>query len=228
MPAYAFSQVDVFGTLGLDGNPLAVVHAAEGLHDAQLQRFARWTGLSETAFLLPPTTEEADYRVRIFTIEEELPFAGHPTLGSAYAWLRAGGQPRSDARIVQECGAGLVPLRRDGDRLAFAAPPLTRFEPVEDELAGRIADGLGLRREEVLDASWLVNGPRWIGVRLKSAERVLGIRPDAAALAGLDLGLVGPYPVGRRRRTRCGRCRPAKSSPRTRRPAASTPGWRTG
>ena len=196
MPAYAFSQVDVFGTRGLDGNPLAVVHAAEGLDDAQLQRFARWTGLSETAFLLPPTTEEADYRVRIFTIEEELPFAGHPTLGSAYAWLRAGGQSRSDARIVQECGTGLVPLRRDGDRLAFAAPPLTRFEPVAEELASRIAGGLGLRREEVLDASWLVNGPRWIGVRLESAERVLGIRPDAAALGGLDLGLVGPYPPG--------------------------------
>ena len=196
MPAYTFSQVDVFGTRGLDGNPLAVVHAAEGLDDAQLQRFARWTGLSETAFLLPPTTEEADYRVRIFTIEEELPFAGHPTLGSAYAWLRAGGQSRSDARIVQECGAGLVPLRRDGDRLAFAAPALTRFEPVAEELLSRIAGGLGLRREEVLDASWLVNGPRWIGVRLESAERVLAIRPDAAALAGLDLGLVGPYPRG--------------------------------
>jgi PhzF family phenazine biosynthesis protein len=196
MPAYAFSQVDVFGTRGLDGNPLAVVHAAEGLDDAQLQRFARWTGLSETAFLLPPTTEEADYRVRIFTIEEELPFAGHPTLGSAYAWLGAGGQPRSDDRIVQECGSGLVPLRRDGDRLAFAAPPLTRFEPVEEELAGRIAGGLGLRRDQVLDASWLVNGPRWLGVRLESAEQVLGIRPDADALAGLDLGLVGPYPPG--------------------------------
>jgi PhzF family phenazine biosynthesis protein len=196
MPPFAFSQVDVFGTRGLDGNPLAVVHAAEGPDDAQLQRFARWTGLSETAFLLPPTTAEADYRVRIFTIEEELPFAGHPTLGSAYAWLRAGGQPRSDDRIVQECGAGLVPLRRDGDRLAFAAPPLTRFEPVEEELVGRIAGGLGLRREEVLDASWLVNGPRWLGVRLESAEQVLGIRPDADALAGLDLGLVGPYPPG--------------------------------
>jgi PhzF family phenazine biosynthesis protein len=196
MPTYAFSQVDVFGTRGLDGNPLAVVHAAEGLEDAQLQWFARWTGLSETAFLLPPTTEDADYRVRIFTIEEELPFAGHPTLGSAYAWLGAGGQPRSDDRIVQECGSGLVPLRRDGDRLAFAAPPLTRFEPVEEELAGRIAGGLGLRRDQVLDASWLVNGPRWLGVRLESAEQVLGIRPDADALAGLDLGLVGPYPPG--------------------------------
>jgi PhzF family phenazine biosynthesis protein len=196
MPTYAFSQVDVFGSSGLDGNPLAVVHAAEGLDAAQLQRFARWTGLSETTFLLPPTTDEADYRVRIFTTEEELPFAGHPTLGSAYAWLGGGGQPRSAARIVQECGAGLVPLRRDGERLAFAAPPLTRFEPVEEALVGRIASGLGLRRADVLDASWLVNGPRWIGVRLESAERVLGVRPDAAALSGLDLGLVGPYPPG--------------------------------
>jgi PhzF family phenazine biosynthesis protein len=196
MPTYPFSQVDVFGSSGLDGNPLAVVHDAEGLDAAQLQRFARWTGLSETAFLLPPTTDEADYRVRIFTTEEELPFAGHPTLGSAYAWLGGGGRPRSDARIVQECGAGLVALRRDGHRLAFAAPPLTRCEPVEEELVGRIAGGLGLSRTEVLDASWLVNGPRWIGVRLESAERVLGIRPDAAALAGLDLGLVGLYPPG--------------------------------
>jgi PhzF family phenazine biosynthesis protein len=196
MPAYAFSQVDVFGSRGLDGNPLAVVHAAEGLDSAEMQRFAAWTGLSETTFLLPPTTDEADYRVRIFTTEEELPFAGHPTLGSAYAWLGAGGRPRSAGSLVQECGAGLVPLRTDGERLAFAAPPLSRFEPVAEDLVGRIADGLGLGRSEVLDASWLVNGPRWIGVRLGSAEQVLRVQADAAALVGLDLGLVGPYPAG--------------------------------
>jgi len=196
MPTYAFSQVDVFGSRGLDGNPLAVVHAAEGLDETQMQRFAAWTGLSETTFLLPPTTGEADYRVRIFTPQEELPFAGHPTLGSAYAWLGAGGQPRSAGNVVQECGAGLVPLRAAGDRLAFAAPPLTRFEPLAEDLIDRIVGGLGLSRSDVLDASWLVNGPRWIGLRLESAEQVLGVRPDAVALAGLDLGLVGPYPAG--------------------------------
>jgi len=196
MPTFAFSQVDVFGSRGLDGNPLAVVHGAEGLDGTRLQRFAAWTGLSETTFLLPPTTDEADYRVRIFTTEEELPFAGHPTLGSAYAWLAAGGRSRLAGSVVQECGAGLVPLRRDGERLAFAAPPLSRFEPVAEDLVVRIAGGLGLARSEVLDASWLVNGPRWIGIRLPSAEQVLGVRPDAATLTGLDLGLVGPYPAG--------------------------------
>ena len=196
MPTYAFSQVDVFGSRGLDGNPLAVVQAAEGLDETQMQRFAAWTGLSETTFLLPATTEDADYRVRIFTTQEELPFAGHPTLGSAYAWLGAGGQPRAAGQVVQECGAGLVPLRHNGDRLAFAAPPLTRFEPLDEDLVARIAGGLGLSRSDVLDASWLVNGPRWIGLRLVSAERVLRVQPDAAALAGLDLGLVGPYPAG--------------------------------
>jgi PhzF family phenazine biosynthesis protein len=196
MPTYAFSQVDVFGSRELDGNPLAVVHAADGLDETTMQRFAAWTGLSETTFLLPPTTDEADYRVRIFTTREELPFAGHPTLGSAYAWLGAGGRPRSAGVVVQECGAGLVRLRHHEDRLAFAAPPLTRFEPLAEDLVARIAGGLGLSRSDVLDASWLVNGPRWIGIRLKSAERVLGVRPDAALLAGLDLGLVGPHPAG--------------------------------
>ena len=149
MRARAFSQVDVFGSVGLDGNPLAVVHDADGLDAAQLQRFARWTGLSETTFLLPPTSDEADYRVRIFTPSQELPFAGHPTLGSAYAWLSAGGRPRAYGLVVQECGAGLVRLRQDGERLAFAAPPLTRFEPVDEELVARIAGGLGLARDEI-------------------------------------------------------------------------------
>ena len=196
MRACAFSQVDVFGSVGLDGNPLAVVHDADGLDAAELQRFARWTGLSETTFLLPPTSDEADYRVRIFTPSQELPFAGHPTLGSAYAWLSAGGRPRAYGLVVQECGAGLVRLRQDGERLAFAAPPLTRFEPVEEELVARIAGGLGLARDEILDAAWLVNGPQWIGIRLASAERVLSVQPDAVVLDGLDLGLVGPYPTG--------------------------------
>ena len=196
MPAYAFTQVDVFGSGGLDGNPLAVVHAAEGLSVEQMQRFARWTGLSETTFLAPPMSREADYRVRIFTPHQELPFAGHPTLGSAYAWLAARGHSHPDQLVIQEGAIGLVPVRRDGDRLAFAAPPLTRFEPVEEELVARIARGLGLARSDVLAASWLVNGPEWIGIRLADAETVLGVRADPAQLAGLDLGLVGPYPPG--------------------------------
>lgn len=139
---------------------------------------------------------EADYRVRIFTTERELPFAGHPTLGSAYAWLHASGRSHPDRLVIEECGIGLVPIRRDGDRLAFVAPPLARFEPVEEALVERIARGLGLAREEVLDAAWLVNGPEWIGVRLGSAERVLEVAADPTVLGGLDLGLVGPYPAG--------------------------------
>ena len=196
MPAYPFSQVDVFGSRGLDGNPLAVVHAAEDLDTARMQQFAAWTGLSETTFLLPPTTDEADYRVRIFTPSGELPFAGHPTLGSAYAWRAAGGRERNAGRLVQECAAGLVPVRDDGGRLAFAAPPLTRFGPVEEDLTDRIAAGLGLRRDEILDSAWLVNGPQWIGIRLASAERVLSVEADPGVLAGLDLGLVGLHPDG--------------------------------
>lgn len=196
MPAYAFSQVDVFGSHGLDGNPLAVVHDADALDRDQMQRFARWTGLSETTFLLPPMSLEADYRVRIFTPEQELPFAGHPTLGTAYAWLAADGRSHPDRLVIQECGIGLVPVRRDGERLAFAAPPLTRFEAVADDLVARIAGGLGLARDDVLDASWLANGPQWIGVRLASAEQVLSVTVDPAQLAGLEIGLVGSYPPG--------------------------------
>src|SRR5918997_2379247 len=196
MPLRPFRQVDVFGSASYDGNPLAVVHDADGLDSHRMQRFASWTGLSDTTFLLPPNRPNADYRVRIFTPREELPFAGHPTLGSAHAWLEAGGQPRALGVVWQECAAGLIPVRPDGMRLAFAAPPLTRFEPVEEDLVERIAAGLGLRRADVLDAYWLVNGPRWIGVRLASAEQVLTVQADAAALAGLEIGLVGPHPPG--------------------------------
>jgi PhzF family phenazine biosynthesis protein len=196
MPLRPFRQVDVFGSASYDGNPLAVVHEADGLEPVEMQRFANWTGLSETTFLLPPTDPHADYRVRIFTPQEELPFAGHPTLGSAYAWVAAGGEIQEPGVIRQECGAGLIPVREDGNRLAFAAPPLTRFEPAEDDLVERIAAGLGLDRADVLEAYWLVNGPRWIGVRLASAEQVLRVQADAAALAGLEIGLVGPHPRG--------------------------------
>jgi PhzF family phenazine biosynthesis protein len=191
-----FRQVDVFGSTAYDGNPLAVVHDADGLTQVEMQRFASWTGLSETTFLLPPTSPDADYRVRIFTPAEELPFAGHPTLGSAHAWLEAGGQPRTLGAVWQECAAGLIAVRPDVQRLAFAAPPLTRFEPVEEDLVARIAAGLGQRPADVLGAYWLVNGPRWIGVRLASAAQVLAVQVDSAALVGLEIGLVGPHPPG--------------------------------
>ncbi|KRE81989.1 PhzF family phenazine biosynthesis protein [Arthrobacter sp. Soil763] len=191
-----FSQVDVFSVEPYRGNPLAVVLEAEGLDTEDMQRFANWTNLSETTFLLPPTDPRADYRVRIFTGSEEFPFAGHPTLGSAHAWLEAGGVPRQDGELVQECGAGLVRVKRDGDRLAFAAPPLTRSGEVAESDLARIASGLRMPREELRDSSWLVNGPEWIGVLLDSAERVLAIKPDYAAMAGLNIGVVGPHPAG--------------------------------
>jgi len=191
-----FSQVDVFSAEPYRGNPLAVVLDAEGLDSDAMQRFANWTNLSETTFLLPPTDPRADYRVRIFTGSEEFPFAGHPTLGSAHAWLEAGGVPQRDGELVQECAAGLVRVKRDGGRLAFAAPPLTRSGPVAEADLARIAAGLRMPRQELLDASWLVNGPEWIGVLLESAERVLAIRPDYAAMAGLKVGVIGPHPAG--------------------------------
>ncbi len=189
-----FKQVDVFASQGCRGNPLAVVVDAAGLDDATMQAFAAWTNLSETTFLLPPTRPEADYRVRIFTTTAELPFAGHPTLGSCHAWLEAGGKPRQDGIVVQECGAGLVRIQREPNRLAFAAPPLLRTGAVEEQTLALLIHGLGLSPDEVVDHQWLVNGPRWIGLLLPSAERVLALRPDPVALKGLDVGVVGPYP----------------------------------
>jgi PhzF family phenazine biosynthesis protein len=191
-----FSQLDVFTAQALLGNPLAVVHDASGLSDAQMAQFARWTNLSETTFLLPPEDAKADYRVRIFTPERELPFAGHPTLGSCHAWLAAGGVARGDGEVVQQCGVGLVRVRRDGGRLAFAAPPLRRTGALEPELLDRIVRGLGLQRSEVVDHQWVDNGPGWCAVRLASAERVLAIQPDYALLRGLSLGVVGAHVSG--------------------------------
>lgn len=192
----SFTQVDVFTAEPYRGNPLAVVVDAEGLTTEQMQQFANWTNLSETTFLFPPTHPDADYGVRIFTGREEFPFAGHPTLGSAHAWLEAGGVPKQDGVLVQECGAGLVRVKRDGARLAFAAPPLTRSGPVDEgDLAG-IAAGLRLPRRALLDASWLVNGPQWIGVLLESADDVLAITPDYAAMDGLNVGVIGPHGDG--------------------------------
>jgi PhzF family phenazine biosynthesis protein len=191
-----FVQVDVFSSEPYRGNPLAVVVEADGLTAEQMQQFANWTNLSETTFLLPPTDPRADYRVRIFTASEEFPFAGHPTLGSAHAWLEAGGRPQQDGMVVQECGAGLVRVKADAGRLAFAAPPLTRSGPVAEPETFRIAAALGLPREMLLDAAWLVNGPHWIGVLLESAEQVLAIQPDYVAMTGLKIGVIGPHTAG--------------------------------
>lgn len=191
-----FHQVDVFTATPLRGNPLAVVHGAGGLDDTQMAAFARWTNLSETTFLLPPTAPEADYRVRIFTPGGELPFAGHPTLGSAWAWRAAGGRPKVADRIVQQCGVGLVEVKQDGERLAFAAPPLRRRGPLDEAALATIARALALPADAIRHHQWVDNGPGWCAVMLDSAAQVLALRPDWAALGGLKLGVVGPQPAG--------------------------------
>ncbi|MCC9175828.1 PhzF family phenazine biosynthesis protein [Arthrobacter sp. zg-Y179] len=193
MKVRPYSEVDVFSSEPYRGNALAVVHDANGLSVEEMQRFANWTNLSETTFLLSPTTPEADYRVRIFTAMEELPFAGHPTLGSAKAWLDAGGSPRPGGTVIQECAAGLIRIRVEEGQLAFEVPPLTRYEPLDERLVQRIGEILGIPRENILDASWLVNGPRWIGIRLSSAQEVLSLQPDPAKAGDLEIGVVGPY-----------------------------------
>ncbi len=196
MSRHAFTQVDVFTDVPLRGNALAVVHGADGLIDAQMQDFARWTNLSETTFLLPPTDAAADYRVRIFTPGGELPFAGHPTLGSCHAWLEQGGVPRRSDEVVQECGVGRVRIRRDGARSAFAAPPLRRRE-VDAGLLARVCAALGLSSEQVLAAAWLDNGPQWLALRLADATTVLALEPDHAALKPLaKVGVVGAHAAG--------------------------------
>lgn len=189
---FKFQQVDVFSGAPLDGNPLAVVSVADPLSDAQMAAFARWTNLSETTFLLRPTHPEADYRVRIFTTTRELPFAGHPTLGSCSVWLDHGGRPKAE-EIVQECAAGLVRIRRDGSRLAFQAPPLLRSGAVEDDILQRLVTGLGLRPEQIIGSQWADNGPGWVAVMLASREEVLAVRPDYLALKGLNVGIVAPW-----------------------------------
>jgi PhzF family phenazine biosynthesis protein len=190
-----FKQVDVFTEMPYKGNPLAVVLNGEGLSTEAMQHFTHWTNLSECSFLLPPTPEGAaagaDYRVRIFCPGRELPFAGHPTLGSCHAWLQAGGLSRGE-QVVQECGLGLISIRRDADRLAFAAPTLLKSGPLDEVDVALIARGLGVAREDVIAHSWCDNGPHWRGVMLKSAEQVMALKPDGAVLAGLDIGVVGP------------------------------------
>ncbi len=175
------------------GNPLAVVLGADGVSDEQMRQFANWTNLSETTFVLPPQAGGADYRVRIFTPTSELPFAGHPTLGTCHAWLQAGGRPATPGHVVQECGAGLVAIRRDEAGLAFAAPPLLREGPVTDEVAERVARALNISRADMVDIAWADNGPGWVAVLLDSAEAVLAIRPGTVAM---DIGVAGLYPPG--------------------------------
>jgi PhzF family phenazine biosynthesis protein len=196
MSTHTFTQVDVFTDRALKGNPLAVVHGADGLSDAQMQQFAHWTNLSETTFLLQPTDPAADYRVRIFTPNSELPFAGHPTLGSCHAWLRAGGRQRARGMAVQQCGAGLVRIRQSGERLAFASPAAV-MSPVNDDLLGAVLSALGLRREQLRSSQWMKIGPNWLGLLLDSADSVLAIQPDHGVLKGLaDVGVVGPHAPG--------------------------------
>ncbi|PRZ05213.1 PhzF family phenazine biosynthesis protein [Isoptericola sp. CG 20/1183] len=196
MTSYAFSQVDVFGSGPLTGNPVAVVHGADALTDEQMAAFARWTNLSETTFLLRPTDPAADYRVRIWTPGGELPFAGHPTLGTAHAWLEAGGRPASDGVVVQECGVGLVTVDASGGRLAFAGPPLIRSGPVADGDLERVLRALRIERSEVVDAAWVDNGPGWVAVRLVDAAAVLALAPDHEAIGDLKIGAVGSHAPG--------------------------------
>src|SRR4051794_21947339 len=191
MTTYRFHQLDVFTATPLKGNPLAVVHGADDLDEARMQAFARWTNLSETTFLLKPTAAGADYRVRIFTPVRELPFAGHPTLGSCHAWLSAGGRPAGN-EIVQQCKAGLVRIRRDGARLAFAAPPLVRSGAVEPAVGERIALSLRIAPSAIRATQWVDNGPGWVGALLDSREAVLALKPDFAAMGDLEIGVVGP------------------------------------
>jgi PhzF family phenazine biosynthesis protein len=188
-----FKQVDVFTARAYYGNPLAVVLDGSGLSTEEMQHFTNWTNLSECTFLLPPTQAGADYKVRIFCPGRELPFAGHPTLGTCHAWLEAGGKPTSEF-IVQECGIGLVKIKRDAanGRLAFAAPPLLKSGALDEADVDLIARGLGVARSDIVAHAWCDNGPNWRGVMLKTAEQVLALKPDASVLAGLDIGVVGP------------------------------------
>jgi PhzF family phenazine biosynthesis protein len=188
-----FRQVDVFAEDPFVGNPVAVVHGADGLTDDAMRLFARWTNLSETTFLLPPTDERADYRVRIFTPVQELPFAGHPTLGTAHAWLEGGGPPARRDVIVQECAVGLVSLRRTTQGLAFKAPPTMRSGPVEESTLQDVAAVLGIARADIIDAQWADNGPGWVAVELASAEAVLAVKPGAT---DLKIGVFGRHPAG--------------------------------
>lgn len=191
MPTFAFKQLDVFSNVPLKGNPLAVVLGADSLSDQQMADFAKWTNLSETTFLLTPRDPRADYRVRIFTTLKELPFAGHPTLGSCQAWLQAGGVAKGE-EIIQECEIGLVRVRRQGDELAFIAPPLLRSGAVEAPLLERVRLGLGLAPGAIVRSQWVDNGAGWLAVMLAERTQVLDLQPDYSQLMGLAVGVIAP------------------------------------
>ncbi len=190
-----FQIVDVFADTPFAGNPVAVVLEGEGLSTDQMLRITRWMNLSETTFLLPPTSRDADYRVRIFTLEREMPFAGHPTLGSCRAWL-ADDSSRSRQTVTQECGIGLVPIALEREHLAFAAPPLLRDGPASDAETAAVCEFLGLQRNDIVDCAWVDNGPGWIGVLMRSADEVLAVNAPGSYAAHIDVGLIGPYPAG--------------------------------
>jgi predicted PhzF superfamily epimerase YddE/YHI9 len=196
MAQYSFQLIDVFGERPFTGNPLAVIALTEDRDTETLQRITRWLNLSETAFLLPPTAEGADYRVRIFTLDRELPFAGHPTLGSCYAWLNLGGQPQQADVVVQECGAGLIRVRRTAQGLAFAAPPLIRSGPVDHVKLEEACSVLNIQPQDVVATQWIDNGPGWLGIQLSSAEAVIAVEPARSHNARIDIGLVGLHPAG--------------------------------
>ncbi|MFI5797948.1 PhzF family phenazine biosynthesis protein [Streptomyces sp. NPDC051677] len=192
----SFVQVDVFSTIPYRGNPVAVVLDGTDLTDEDMQGLARWTNLSETTFVLPTTTEEADYRLRIFTPQGELPFAGHPTLGSARAWLDGGGTPQHADRIVQECAAGLVTVRRGEGALSFAAPPRVRDGALDEAYLDQVVAAFGITRERVLAHQWVDNGPGWAVVQLATAEEVLALEPDLSLIPAAMVGAIGAHPEG--------------------------------
>lgn len=191
--ARRFCQVDVFTATPYRGNPVAVVLDAEGLSTEEMQRFANWTNLSETTFVSPVTYPGADYSVRIFTPVAELPFAGHPTLGTCHAWLEAGAVPARDGLVVQQCAAGLIEIRRNPAGLAFAAPPLVRSGPVDEPDVVHVATLLGIDRSEIMDAAWVDNGPGWVAVLLHDVAAVLALRPGQL---DMDVGAVALHPPG--------------------------------
>jgi PhzF family phenazine biosynthesis protein len=190
--AFAFQQVDVFSSKPLLGNPLAVVVGADALSDEHMSALANWTNLSETTFLLEPRSPSADYRVRIFNPEREVPFAGHPTLGSCHVWLASGGRSKG-REIVQECGLGLIQIRRAPERLSFAAPKLVRSGLVEPEILARVVRGLDLTPDAITASNWVDNGSGWLAIMLRSREQVLALRPNYSTLAGLKVGVFAAF-----------------------------------
>jgi PhzF family phenazine biosynthesis protein len=193
---HRFSQVDVFASDGFSGNPVAVVHDAGGITTEQMLKITAWTNLSEATFLLPPEDDAADYLVRIFCPGRELPFAGHPTLGTCAAWLAAGGRPKNADHIVQQCGAGLISIRGTDGRLAFAAPPMIRTGPIEPGLLAERQRQLELDAGDVVASAWIDNGPGWMGFLLESAEAVLDVGLPTEMTPGFDVGLIGPHSNG--------------------------------